>query len=191
MGNMRLSRRARLAVPAGALLAVGGVIAAVQLPSAQAAPALPARTAAQLIADVTQAAQTGQSPALSGTVVETASLGLPSLPGAGNPASIASLLAGTHTFKVWSANAHDYRISVPGRMSETDLYRDGSTEYLWQSAQNSVTEFTGVPAQMPAAQLPAIATFTPQQAASAVLAAVGPTTTVSTDSNDDRRASSL
>jgi hypothetical protein len=184
MGKRRLSRRARLAVPAGALLAVGGVIAAVQLPSAQAAPALPARTAAQLIADVTQAAETGPAPALSGTVVETASLGLPQLPDAGNPASIASLLAGTHTLHVWYANAHDYRISVPGQMSETDLYRDGSTEYLWQSAQNSVTEFTGVPAQMPGARLPDFPTaFTPQQAASDVLAAVGPTTAVSTDSN--------
>jgi hypothetical protein len=183
MGKRRLSRRARLAVPAGALLAVGGVIAAVQLPSAQAAPALPARTAAQLIADVTQAVQTGPAPALSGTVVETAALGLPQLPDGGNPASIASLFAGTHTVNVWYANAHDYRISMPGQMSETDLYRDGSTEYLWQSAQNSVTEFTGIPAHMSGAQLPAIPAFTPQQAASEVLAAIGPTTTVSTDSN--------
>lgn len=184
MGNVRLSRRARLAVPAGALLAVGAVVAAVQLPSAQAAPALPARTPAQLIADVARAAVTERAPELSGTVVATASLGLPQLSGTGNPASITSLLAGTHTIHVWYASARDYRISVPGRMSETDLYRDGTTEWLWQSAQNSVTEFTGIPAQAPGASLPAVpAAFTPQQAASDVLVAVGPTTVVSTDSN--------
>src|ERR1700722_9630042 len=103
MGFSKLPRRLRWAVPAAALVAVGGVIAAVQIPVAQASPALPARTAAQLLADVAGA----KSPAMSGTVVETAALGLPDL--SGNSASITSLLAGTHTLQVWFAGQNDFR----------------------------------------------------------------------------------
>src|SRR5438105_15406727 len=96
----RISRRARWAVPVAALAVTGSVMAGSLISVAQAAPALPARTPAQLLAQVGQ--QAGEHmPALSGTVVETASLGLPSLPHTGNPTSIASLLTGSHTIKVW------------------------------------------------------------------------------------------
>jgi hypothetical protein len=175
----KLPRRMRWAVPAAALIATGGVIAGFQMPVAQASPSLPARTAAQLLTDVA----TAKAPAMSGTVVETAALGLPEL--SGNSASITSLLAGTHTLQVWYAGQQDFRISLPGRMSEIDLYRDGSTEYLWQSAQNTVTKFIGVPAK-PAgfAGVPSLpVALTPQEAANDVLAAVGPTTAVGTESN--------
>jgi hypothetical protein len=177
MGFTKLPRRLRWAAPAAALVAVGGVIAAVQIPTAQAAPTLPARTAEQLLTDVASA----KAPVLSGTVVETAALGLPDL--SGNSASITSLLAGTHTLHVWYAGQNDFRVSMPGRMSEVDLYRQGSTEYLWQSALNTVTKITGLPAKPAGVALPELPAFTPQQAASQVLAAVGPTTVVSTESN--------
>jgi len=163
------------------LIITGGIIAAGQLPVAQAAPSLPARTPAQLLADV--AGQT-QVPAFSGTVVETASLGLPQLPGTQSQTSMISLLTGSHTVQVWYASPHKYRIALPGKMSETDLYRDSGTAWLWQSVPDTVTKFTfanpdadsQVPAKLPVS-------LTPQQAASDVLAAVGPTTTVSVDSN--------
>jgi outer membrane lipoprotein-sorting protein len=155
-------------------------MAAALIPVAQAAPALPARTAAQLLADV---AARSQVPALSGTVLETTSLGLPQLPGSQqNPTSITSLLAGSHTIQVWYASPGKYRVAFPGKMSETDLYRDGGTAWLWQSVPDTVTKFT-LPAEAktsrPAANLP----VTPQQAANDALAAVGPTTTVGVDSN--------
>jgi len=175
----KLPRRMRWAVPAAALVATGGVFAAVQMPVAQASPSLPARTAAQLLTDVASA----KAPAMSGTVVETAALGLPAF--SGSSASITSLLAGTHTLQVWYASKDDFRVSLPGRMSETDLYRHGSTEYLWQSAQNTVTTFIGVPAKptgfVGVPSLPEA--LTPQDAANDVLAAVGPTTVVGTESN--------
>ena len=79
----KLSRRARWAIPAGALVVTGGVLAGSLITAAQAAPGLPARTAAQLLAE--GAAST--PPPLTGTVVETASFGLPSLPETGNPTS--------------------------------------------------------------------------------------------------------
>jgi outer membrane lipoprotein-sorting protein len=152
----------------------GGVMAASLISVAQAAPALPPRTPAQLLAEVAQ----DHGPALTGTVVETASLGLPSLPGEQNPTSISSLLTGSHKVFLWYASPEHYRLAVPASLSETDLVRDGSTVWLWQSTTNTVTE---VPVRAHAA--PPTPALTPQQAAKQVLAAVGPTTTVSVDSN--------
>ena len=47
-------------------------------------------------------------------MVETASLGLPHLPGSQNPNSITSLLTGSHTVKVWYAGPRNLRLAVPG-----------------------------------------------------------------------------
>ena len=74
------SRRARWAVPVGAVAIAAAVTAGSMISVAQASPELPARTPAQLLAAV--AGQTAPPPAFTGTVVETASLGLPQLPGA-------------------------------------------------------------------------------------------------------------
>ena len=81
-------------VAAAALVGVGPLVHAV---TADAHGSLPPRTAAQLLADVSQA----KVQALSGTVVETADLGLPALPAlggrGGNEASFSSMLSGSHT----------------------------------------------------------------------------------------------
>jgi hypothetical protein len=174
----RMTRRARWAVPAAALAVTGGVMAGSLISVAQAAPALPTRTPAQLLAEV--AAQ-HQTPPFSGSVLETASLGLPSLPHTGNPTSISSLLTGSHTINVWYAGPQHYRLAVPESLSETDMTRDGGTAWLWQSTKNAVTEFT-LPAHAGTPE-PATPVLTPQQAAQQALAAVGPTTAVSVDSN--------
>lgn len=177
----RMTRKTRWAVPAGALAITGAAMAAALIPVAQAAPALPARTPAQLLADV---AARSQVPAFSGTVTESTSLGLPQLPGAQqDPTSITSLLTGSHTIQVWYASPQEFRVAFPGKMSETDLYRNGDTAWLWQSVPDTVTKFT-LPAKtpdtgMPDTKLP----VTPQQAANDALAAVGPSTTVGVNSN--------
>jgi len=150
---------------------------------AQAAPVLPPRTPAQLLV----AAAQDKGPALYGSVLETASLGLPSLPGTASPTSIMSLLTGSHTIKVWYAGPEHYRLALPASLSESDLVRSGSTAWLWQSTTNSVTEISEPAGKDPAGKdkatpVPAPA-LTPQQAASQVLAAVGPTTAVSVASN--------
>jgi outer membrane lipoprotein-sorting protein len=183
-----VSRRARWAVPGIALAATGAVMAGSLISVAQAAPALPSRTPAQLLAQVAQS----QPPPLSGTVVETASLGLPSLPHTGNPTSIASLLTGSHTIHVWYAGHEHYRLAVPESLSESDVVRDGGTVWLWQSTKNAVTEFSlpanadtnanaNANASVPGPSAPV--QLTPQQAAQQVLAKVGPTTTVGVDRN--------
>ena len=174
----KLSRRARWAIPAGALVITGGVLAGSLITAAQAAPGLPARTAAQLLAEIAEST----TPPLTGTVVETASFGLPSLPATGNPASLSSLLTGSHTIRVWYASPGHFRLAVPQSLSESDVIRDGRTAWLWQSTLNKVTKFT-LPAHAPAAGSVPRQPLTPQQAAQQVLAAVGPTTTVRVDSN--------
>jgi outer membrane lipoprotein-sorting protein len=179
---LRLSRRARWAVPGGVLAVTAAITAGSMITVAQASPELPARTPAQLLAAA--AGHTGVPPALTGTVVETASLGIPDLPSTGSPTSITSLLAGSHTLKVWYADPEHIRLAVPVTMSETDLIRNGSTVWIWQSQGNTVTRMLlpakadGAPEATPA---PAGTPLTPQQAAQQVLAAVGPSTTVSVD----------
>lgn len=178
-----LSRRARWAVPGGALVVVGAVMAGALITTAQASPALPPRTPAQLLAAV--AARSGPPPALTGTVVESAALGLPQLPGMDDPTSVASLLAGSHTVRIWYANASHFRLAAPGSMSESDLVVSGRTAWLWRSTSNSVTRIVA-PAdshESPAEAMPSQVTLTPQQAARQALAAVGPTTTVTVQSN--------
>jgi outer membrane lipoprotein-sorting protein len=181
-----LSRRARWAVPLGAVAIAGAVTAGVLISAAaSASPELPAKTPAQLLAAL--AARTGPPPAFTGTVVETASLGIPQLPSIDNQNSAISLLAGSHTVKVWYADPAHFRLSMPVTMSETDVIRDGRQAWLWQSSTNSVTKLT-LPAHMSADQsgpaasatpAPSQVPLTPQQAASQVLRIVGKSTRVS------------
>ena len=179
-----LSRRARWAVPAGAVVVVGGVLAGSVISVAQASPSLPAKTPAQLLAAL---ASRPATPPLTGTVVETSSLGLPSLPGTSDPTSIASLLTGSHTIRVWYADPKHFRVAVPQNMSESDIIRNGGNAWVWESARNTVTHEV-IPAHVKDAQgkkakQKAEPPLTPQQAANQILAKVGPTTTVRVDSN--------
>ena len=134
------------------------------------------------------AGRTAPLPALTGTVVETASLGLPQLPGTSNPNSITSLLAGSHTIKVWYADPTHIRLAVPVQLSETDVIRNGRQVWVWQSSSNTVTRMqlparAGAAARPHAAPMPSQLPLTPQQAASQALKAVGPSTRVSVERN--------
>ena len=177
----KFSRRSRWMVPAGIVAAVAAVGIASAITVAQAAPALPPRTPAQLLAAVAGPAAV---PPLTGTVVETASLGIPQLPGSANPNSITSLLAGSHTVKVWYDGTQRVRLAVPDTMSETDFIRNGTTAWLWQSNSDSVTKIL-LPKRQAGERAPVMprAPVTPQQAAKQVLAAVGPSTRVTTEAN--------
>ncbi|MFI7041192.1 outer membrane lipoprotein carrier protein LolA [Microbispora rosea] len=197
------TRAVRWGVPVAAVAVVaaavgtGPVIAAVRSD-----PSLPDRTAEQLLADIARTWQNGRMPQMSGTIVETASLGLPALPGLsglsgpGGPsgASPASLLSGSHQLKIWYAGEDRFRLMLPGEMSETDLVADGGTVWLWDSAANKATRLT-VPAapegghggghggafpMRPGAASPFASPFaTPEQAARQALQAAGTDTAIS------------
>ena len=181
----RFSRRTRWAIPAGAVALAAGVTAGSLISTAQASPELPLRTPAQLLAAV--AGRDAPPPALTGTVVETASLGLPQLPGTSDQSSVTALLTGSHTIKVWYADPQHIRLAVPVTMSETDVIRDGRQVSVWQSKSNTVTRMQ-LPARASAAEaharaLPSQVPLTPQEAASQALKAVGPSTRVSVERN--------
>src|SRR3984885_12795791 len=170
---------------AGAVALAGALTAGTMISTAQASPELPVRTPAQLLASV--AGRDAPLPALTGTVVETASLGLPQLPGSADPNSSTALLAGAHTIKIWYADPTHIRLAEPLTMSETDLIRNGRQGWVWQSSSNTVTRMQwparegGGPGS-PAAG-PAPPPLPPQQAASQALKAVGPSTRVSVQRN--------
>lgn len=183
---VNLSRGTRWAVPAGAVVVVGGVLAGSMISVASAAPSLPQRTPAQLLASL---AGKTSAPAMTGTIVETSSLGLPSLPGTGNPNSLSSLLTGSHTIRLWYDDPTHFRVAVPQNMSESDLIRNGGNAWLWESTRNTVTHMT-IPADAAGKHAKKVTPkpsdappMTPQQAANEILAKVGPTTTVSSDTN--------
>jgi outer membrane lipoprotein-sorting protein len=180
--RVKLSRRARWAVPGTAVAVTAITVAALQIPAAQASPDLPNKTPAQLLASISTDAKV---PPMTGTVVETASLGLPQLPQTGNATSMTSLLTGSHTMKVYYQDSKHYRLAIPQPSSETDIIANGSTVWLWQSASDSVTEFTGADQAGAKKALPQATQtpLTPQQAANQVIAKVGATTLVSVQAN--------
>jgi outer membrane lipoprotein-sorting protein len=169
--------------------AVGLVIAGSALAGAQAAPQLPARTTGQLLAAVD--APSALPSAMQAVVQETASLGLPALPGSAtsDPLSPLSLLSGTHTFRIWYDGPTRVRIAIPVTLGETDLRRDGNSVWIWDSRTNQATHYVLPggsefgPAQEPQTPYAPTSPPTPQQLARQILAAVGPTTTVALQPN--------
>ena len=196
---MELGRRRRLrwAVPAGAVIAVTALIAGTEAAAAQSSPSLPSRTAAQLLAGVARSA--GPVP-LTGTYTETASLGLPDLPGGSDPLSGLALLSGTHTFMIWYGGAQELRIAEPVQLGEADVRQFGNQVWLWNSGTQQATHIVlpatfGSPGGPPGPASPSPSPSgsaspgphrtppTPQQLARQILAAVGPTTVVSVRDN--------
>jgi outer membrane lipoprotein-sorting protein len=165
---------------AAAFVVIGGGAAAGTL-VASADPALPPRSAAQLLVDV----QTARPAGLSGTVVETADLGLPSLPGltgGQGDANLTNLVAGSNTARVWYAGQDKVRLALLGTLGETDVIRNGPDVWMWRSSDNTATHRT-LPAEAAGGKPTPLASgvpSTPQEAASAALAAIDPTTTVTT-----------
>jgi outer membrane lipoprotein-sorting protein len=176
------SRRARWAVPAGAVAVVAAVTAASMATAAAASPALPARSPTQLISALASHAAT--PPQMSGTVVESAALGIPQLPGRQDPSSPLSMLSGSHTVRLWYSDPAHFRLALPVPLGETDVIRNGSTGWIWQSSSNSVQRVMlparpgGVHASPATGAGSMPAPLTPQQAAQRLLTAVGPTTSV-------------
>lgn len=189
----------RWIVPAAATALVIGGGALITNSPAGASPQLPPRSAAQLLVDVQQASVTG----LSGTVVQSSDLGLPSLPGLGlgggsESTSPTSLLTGTHTLRLWYAGPQQMRVAVLGSLGESDVIRNGEDLWVWSSKDNTATHRT-LEAKKPATDkadagkprstdeapgsgvLPSMPGMTPQQAAEAALAAISPSTKVTTD----------
>jgi outer membrane lipoprotein-sorting protein len=166
-------------------LTVAGVLAAgastVGVITAAARSGLPHRSAAQLLVDVQKARLDG----LSGTVVQNADLGLPSLPGVSGgsgSSDLTSLVSGSHTLRLWYAGPDRARLALLGSLGESDVVRNGRDLWTWSSSTHSATHHT-LPKHTPDTprSLASASPVTPQQAADMALKAISPSTKVSTD----------
>ena len=167
-----LSARARWLVPvvaAAAVAATGGALAL----AASAAPALPPKSAAQLLTDLQRANLTP----FSGTIVQTASLGLPALPKNGKATDLTDLVSGSNTLRLWYGGPDKVRVALLGTLGESDVIRNGRDVWTWDSNQNSYTHQSIDPGKKDSETR----VGTPQQAAEDALALVGRSTTVTTD----------
>ncbi len=159
-----------------AVLAVVAVGVGVSATAAGAKPGLPPKSAGELLASVSNAPRQ----AFSGTVVETANLGLPDLPGTGGSTSPQALLTGSHTLRIWYGSQQKVRMSLIGDLAETDLVRNGTNVWLWSSRTNTVTHSV-LASKAASTPPPSSLPVDPLTAAQRALAAIDPTTAVSVD----------
>lgn len=179
--SFRLHPRLRWAVPLTAAAMVGAGTVGVGLSRATADSSLGPRSAAQLLVDVQQARLAG----LSGTVVQTANLGLPELPGLTDRSSeLGTTLTGSHTWRVWYGGPDKVRLALVGTLGESDVIRNGRDVWLWSSTSRAAThyrldEHTKTPGSgATPTPLPSDLPASPQEAADRALSALDPTTEV-------------
>jgi outer membrane lipoprotein-sorting protein len=127
-----------VAVPA---VIAAGVLAG-SLPASARDP-LPEKTPAQVLAMIGQ----HQTKSFSGTVEQSSELGLPDVPKVGPSAgagtgSLAELLTGPHSARVYVDGPTRARIQVMDRMAERDAVRQGNELWLYNSRDNTATHVT-------------------------------------------------
>lgn len=182
-------RRARYLVPLSAAAITAIVVIAPQAASGAQHPNLPARTAGQLLASLEQA----HMPQFSGTTVETARLGLPSLSENDLPAGVSApavsqlvqlltLLTGSHTAQVAYGGPTRQRIAIfLSDLSETDVVHNGSNLWTYSSDSNSVSHTTLKQDTESESAPDDTATVDPTRAAEEALAKINPSTAVTVD----------
>jgi len=180
-------------VPALAVPAV--VIAgAVAIPTmANADVTLPHKSAAGIVAF----AEKSGSTAFTGSITETANLGLPDVSSLGSMGgsksgtlqSTLSQLTGTHKAKVFVDGMAKQRVQTLDNLRETDVVRNGSSVWTYDSSKQTATRMTlpsksaRIDTGVGATPLPNAATLTPTEAAQKALDAIGSYTQVTVSDN--------
>jgi len=170
-----------LAIPA---VVIAGAVAIPAMASA--APSLDPKRPAEVLALMAKA----HDAHFSGTVTQTADLGLPQLPtGAANGGSgsgdsaysdVLELLSGSHTAKIWVDGATRQRVQVTDQLAERDIIRDGTTAWTWDSSKNAATKLT-LPSRSSAAPSGAATTMSPAQLATRIVDDLSGSTRLSVD----------
>jgi outer membrane lipoprotein-sorting protein len=140
------------------------------LSSAAADSRLTPMSAEQLLAAVSSAHVAG----FSGTVAETASLGLPALAAGTGGSSMMNLLSGSHSLRVWAAGENQQRVAMVSKSGEYDVFHNGADVWEWDSASQEATHST-----VAIGGASATAAVDPRQLAKQFLAVAGTSTTVS------------
>lgn len=146
---------------------------------------LPEKTPAQVIALWTEHG----THSFSGTLEQTSELGLPELPAAGptsgpasagGAASIAELLTGKHTARVYMDGTTKVRIQLVDHLAERDVIRRDSELWFYSSRDNTAAHLTlpALASDLPRSQPETPAYPTPEAMASRLLAAADPSTEV-------------
>jgi outer membrane lipoprotein-sorting protein len=164
------SRKTALSFAAAGTAAgvVGLVLIATPAGAGEAPPALPPISAESLVQSVLDM----KIPAFAGSVEVRNELGLPipGMPGTSGNGDAA---------EVWSDGTGKARAAIPGRQSETTIVDDGSTVWVWDSAERTVTK---VPHAKDAAQKPLEGKFAdPAKAAAELVTAMQEDSTVTVD----------
>lgn len=169
----------RWLVPLAALFTV--IATVLVAGNASADEKLPPRSAEQLLVDLQQAQVDG----FSGTVEQSADLGIPALPGVSQHGSdFSSLISGSHTLRVAYAAPDSMRVSLLGDLSESSIIKHGDDVWTWSSKDNAATHTTvderGRRSDSSGPKdLPTDAPKTPQEAAQRILQVVDSSTEVS------------
>jgi outer membrane lipoprotein-sorting protein len=168
-----------------ATAAVIGVAVTVPMTASAGTPRLEGTTPEALLAAV----RTTDVTHLSGQVEETARLGLPSLPGQDDAASLnwQTLVTGTHTANLAVDGPQRQRLALLGTLAESDVVHNGNDVWTYASGTREATHVV-LPADRPdgagtTSDVGDLMNATPLGAARHVLAAVTPTTGVSMAEN--------
>ncbi len=142
-------KKARYAVPAAVLAAVGLGALVPTLSGASAPPDLPAQTAQQLVADLAAA----KTPQLSGALTWTANLGLSDLSsleqesgqsgGNGNGFDPLTLLSGNYHLDVWLGTKAEHIALIEPSDQEVDIVRNNNQAWIWDSSTQNVLHLIG------------------------------------------------
>jgi hypothetical protein len=127
---------------------------------------VPQLTAAQLRARILASA----SMSYAGYAESNATFGLPPLSGL---SSVTSLLNGVTKTRVWQAAPDRWRVDVLSDAGERDTYQLGTSEYLWNSGAQLLTEVLPSTPQSAGVRLPRAADLVPPSLALRALAEAG------------------
>ena len=175
-----MNKNAKRCIPA-VVVPVVIATAAVAIPvAADASPALPEKTASQVL----QLIATSDGTPYSGSIEQSSDLGLPDISafgpaggssGDGGPAASAlELVTGSHSARVFVGGTDTQRLQVLDSFAERDVVRNGDEVWFYDSkAREAVHATADVTAELPSASA-----VTPAEAAEKLLAAVEPSTTV-------------
>jgi outer membrane lipoprotein-sorting protein len=153
---------------------------------AGASGSLPPKTADEILAMIALT----QVRELSGTLEQTAELGLPEVPTAGpgvapGTASALEFLTGSHTARVYIDGPSKARVQILDRMAERDLVLNGEDAWFYDSSDNSATHVSiprppvGAPTESRVPESPRPTIPTPEALASRFLTAIDASTEVS------------
>ncbi|MHA3702283.1 LolA family protein [Jatrophihabitans sp. YIM 134969] len=135
----------------------------------------PPRTAASLLADLGRVDVAGYS----GTVVQRSTL-IDQAPSSASGLSLARLMSGSNTIKVWYGGVDRQRIAVLDAQGESDLFRDGNQVWQYDSQERVAIQSIANPRRVTdSARIPVDGTtVTPDDLARQAVAAVDPSTSV-------------